>query len=329
LDTFKSFESLIYTVNDQSFDDIALRLFRFQAKHNSVYQDFIQRLAIDADKIRSLKSIPFLPISFFKTHELKSGSWETETTFTSSGTTGSITSVHALYNLQYYLHHAQKCFEYFFGSITDYHFVALLPSYLERSNSSLVAMMNYFIQKSDSEYSGFYLSSTSSLLSDLEKLKKDGKKTILWGVSYALLDLAENQKPDLSHCLIVETGGMKGKRKEITRMELHQILCDGLNVKTIYSEYGMTELLSQSYSKGYEKFYSPPWQKIISRDVTDPFQKGLLNESGGINVIDLANWHSIAFIETEDIGKAFDDGSFEVLGRMDNSDIRGCNLLVE
>jgi phenylacetate-coenzyme A ligase PaaK-like adenylate-forming protein len=329
LDTFKSFESLIYTVNDHSFDDIALRLFRFQSKHNAVYQSFIQYLGVETDKIHSLQSIPYLPISFFKNHSLKSGSWPTACTFTSSGTTGSTVSSHAIYDFQYYLNHAVKCFEYFFGDVADYHFLALLPSYLERSNSSLVAMMNYFIEKSDSPYSGFYLSSTSTLLADLEKLRKDQKKTILWGVTYALLDLAEKQKPDLSHCMIVETGGMKGKRNELTRAELHQALEKGLNVQAIYSEYGMTELLSQAYSKGRERFYCPPWQKIIGREVTDPFHKGLLNETGGINIIDLANWHSIAFIETEDIGKTFNDGSFEVLGRMDNSDIRGCNLLVE
>ncbi len=329
MNTFKSFESQIYTVNDNSFEDIALQIFRFQAANNPVYGSFIRNLGIQADKIHSLNAIPFLPVSFFKHQVVKTGEWQPETIFASSGTTGSVTSVHHIRNLKFYQEHSVRCFEHFFGPVTDYHFLALLPSYLERNDSSLVAMMDFFIKKSGSPHGGFYLHDTGKLLKDLQNLKNDGRKTVLWGVSFALLDLAENLKPDLSHCMVFETGGMKGRRNELTRQELHQILCRGLNIQHVYSEYGMTELLSQSYTRGKDRFYCPPWKKIIGRDTTDPLQKGLQNETAGINVIDLANSHSSAFIETEDLGKSFTDGSFEVLGRFDNSDVRGCNLLVE
>lgn len=327
METFNSFERQLYGVNDNTFEDIALQLFRFQAAHNSLYRQFILNLCINPDKIHSMDAIPYMPISFFKRHMVKTGNWNTEEVFRSSGTTGSITSSHHIYDLRFYLNHAVKCFEFFFGPLSDYHFLALLPGYLERKDSSLVVMMDHFIKKSKSESSGFYLHNLEHLLSDVEKLRKSARKTILWGVSFALLDLAETA-PDLSHCLVFETGGMKGRRAEITRSELHENLKKGLNVPNVYSEYGMTELLSQAYSRGSERFFCPPWLKILGRDLSDPFKKGLQNETAGINVVDLANWHSVAFIETEDLGKTFADGSFEVMGRIDNSDIRGCNLMV-
>ncbi|HEY0743740.1 MAG TPA: acyl transferase [Chryseosolibacter sp.] len=329
MNTFKSFESQLYKVNDRSFDDIALSLFRYQAQNNAVYRSYIANLRVNVDKIHTVRAIPFLPISFFKTKMIKTGEWDAETVFSSSGTTGSTPSSHAIANLQFYLTHSVRCFEHFFGDIRNYHFLALLPSYLERTNSSLVAMMDHFIKCSESPHSGFYLHHTDKLLRDIENLKNDTKKVILWGVSFALLDLSERSGPDLSHCIIFETGGMKGRRKELTRAELHDSLRSGLNVKNIYSEYGMTELLSQAYSKGESVFYPSPWMKIIGRDLTDPLEKGLHNQTSGINVIDLANWHSISFIETEDIGKCYHNGSFEVLGRFDNSEVRGCNLMVE
>lgn len=329
MDTFKSFETQLYTVNARSFDDIALSLFRFQARNNPVYAEFVGNLGKNIDKIHTVRDIPFLPISFFKTQSIKTGEWEAETVFKSSGTTRSVTSFHHIRDLQFYLNHSVRCFEYFFGDIRDYHFLALLPSYLERSDSSLVAMMDYFIKSSGSVRSGFYLNDYKKLLTDLEDLKSDTKKVILWGVTFALLDLAEGFQPNLDHCIVFETGGMKGRRKELTREELHARLCKGLNVSKIYSEYGMTELLSQSYSKGDSLFYSPPWTKTLGRDITDPFEKGLLNQTSGINVIDLANWHSVSFIETEDMGKCYENGTFEVLGRLDNSEVRGCNLMVE
>jgi hypothetical protein len=329
LDTFKSFEKQLYQVNAHAFDDIALQLFRFQARNNDVYRSYIQNLGVSEADVKSIYQIPFLPISFFKNKHIKTGSWTAEAVFSSSGTTATITSSHHVLHRSFYLKNAERCFNYFFGDLTDYHFLALLPSYLERSNSSLVAMMEHFITRSNSAYSGFYLHNVDKLLSDLKELKKDNRKVILWGVTFALLDLAERIQPDLSHCMVFETGGMKGRRKEIIRAEVHDLLKKGLNTNVIYSEYGMTELLSQAYSAQSERFFCPPGLKIIGRDITDPLHKGLLAETAGINVIDLANIHSVAFIETEDLGKVYQDGSFEVLGRMDNSDVRGCNLMVE
>jgi phenylacetate-coenzyme A ligase PaaK-like adenylate-forming protein len=329
LDTFKSFESTLYSVNDQTFAHIALEVFRFQAINNPVYRAFIQNLSVDPAAVKRVEDIPFLPISFFKTHALQSGQWQPEVTFTSSGTTGATTSKHAVADLSFYQQHSQRCFEYFFGPLTDYHFLALLPSYLERQGSSLIAMMDHFIRNSNSGYSSYYLFQIDKLLDDLARLKTDtSRKVILWGVSFALLDLAEKFEIDLSHCLIFETGGMKGRRKEITRAELHATLTDRLKASHIYSEYGMTELLSQAYTQGEFQFKCPPWMKIIGRDITDPLSKGLLRETAGINVIDLANIQTVSFIETEDLGKIYPDGTFEVLGRMDNSDVRGCNLMI-
>jgi hypothetical protein len=326
---FESFEKQLYQVNENSFDDIALALFRFQAVNNIVYQRYITNLQVQIDKIYTVSQIPFLPISFFKTQTVKTGEWIEETTFASSGTTGSTTSTHYIKSLEFYLTHAVKCFEYFFGDIKSYHFLALLPSYMERTNSSLVAMIDHFIKQSGSKESGFYLKNTDQLVTDLERLKGGGRKVVLWGVAFALLDLVERYQPNLKHCLVFETGGMKGRRKELTRDELHQTLCNGLNVSEIYSEYGMTELLSQCYTQGGALFSCSPWMKVIGRDSTDPLEKGLQNQTCGINVIDLANWHSISFIETEDLGKCYENGSFEVLGRLDNSEVRGCNLMVE
>jgi phenylacetate-coenzyme A ligase PaaK-like adenylate-forming protein len=329
LDTFKSFNPDLYSVNEQNFDDIALQLFHFQAENNPIYKKYIANLHLNPISVLSVADIPYLPISFFKNHIIKTGAWVPQVNFSSSGTTGQQPGTHSVKDLDFYLRHTARCFEHFFGNIGDYHFLALLPSYLERSHSSLVAMMDFFIKKSQSTFSGFYLHDTSRLLIDLEKLRGNPKKTALWGVTFALLDLAERYHPDLSHCLVFETGGMKGRRDEITRQELHSMLTAAFNIRDIYSEYGMTELLSQAYSKGKNVFFCPPWMKILAREITDPMQKGLLNETGGINVIDFANLNSIAFIETEDLGRVYADGSFEIMGRLDNSDVRGCNLMVE
>jgi hypothetical protein len=329
LDTFKNFKSKLYSVNDDTFNDIALEVFRFQAKSNPVYAAFIRHMGVTPATIRHWQDVPFLPISFFKTHFLQTGQWTPEVTFTSSGTTGGTTSRHGVEQLAFYHQHAQRCFEFFFGPLTDYHFLALLPSYLERQGSSLIAMMDYFIKNSQSEYSAYYLHQTDQLLADVEKLRQTSKKIILWGVSFALLDLAEKHDVDLSHCLVFETGGMKGRRKEITRAALHQTLYERLHVRPVFSEYGMTELLSQAYTTGKYTFKCPPWMRITGREVTDPLRKGLLDETAGINVVDLANFQTISFLETEDLGKVYGSGEFEVLGRMDNSDIRGCNLMVE
>ena len=329
METFKSFNGDLSSVNDGNFSDIALQLFHFQAENNPIYKSYIRHLGIDARGVNRVDRIPFLPISFFKNHEIKTGSWSPEVVFTSSGTTGHDVSRHHVRSVQFYLEHSVHCFQHFFGDIAGYDFLALLPSYLERRDSSLVAMVQFFMQKSRSNTGGFYIHNTKELIDEIGRLKADGKKTVLWGVTFALLDLAERYNPDLSHCLVFETGGMKGRRKEITRQELHALLTDSFKTKQIFSEYGMTELLSQAYTRGGNAFYCPPWMRVLARDITDPLEKGLLNETGGINVIDFANSDSIAFIETEDIGKVFDDGSFEILGRLDNSDVRGCNLMVE
>jgi hypothetical protein len=330
LNNNKSFESILYPVNDVSFNDIALRLFHFQAEHNAVYSAYLENLRVDPQRIATVAEIPFLPISFFKSKILQTGDWKPETRFQSSGTTGMTPSIHYVKDVSFYLNHAKLCFEYFFGPLENYHFFALLPSYLERGDSSLVAMINYFIAQSKSDLSGFYLSDMDKLMTDIfEARKNSARKIIVWGVSYALLDLAEKMAPDLHECLVFETGGMKGQRKEITRKELHGILTNAFQVPCVHSEYGMTELFSQAYTRGAPVFYPSPWMKVLIREVGDPFAQVPEGRPGGINIIDLANCNTIAFIETEDAGVLFKDGSFEVQGRLDNSDVRGCNLLVE
>lgn len=326
----KSLASKIYTLNEAGFEDIALEVFRFQAFHNPVYRDWLAYLGVDPLAISSLDEVPFLPISFFKSQQIKSGEWPSETTFKSSTTTGGTPSMHHVRNLLFYLNHAQRCFEHFYGSVTDYHFFALLPSYLEQGGSSLVAMMDHFIRQSGSSLSNFYRTDTEKLLKDVDQARRDrGRKIVVWGVTYALLDLVEAHQPDLSDCLIFETGGMKGRRKELTRAELHKTLKRNFGVDKIYSEYGMTELFSQAYTEGGSAFYCPPWMQMSIREVGDPFGRPGVNKPGGINVIDLANFNTISFIETEDAGLILADGGFEVTGRLDNTDIRGCNLMVE
>ena len=329
MDTFKGFEELLCGINDQSFDDIALRLFRFQAKNNPVYSSYLHYLGVDPLLIQCIRDIPFLPISFFKTHTVVTGIWEPETLFTSSGTTGATASRHFVHSLSFYQGHSQRIFEGFFGAITDYHILALLPSYLEREGSSLVNMVDYFIKESDSPHSGFYLHDTDSLIKKIDEIKDGERKLLLIGVSFALLDLADKGVVvDWQKCIVMETGGMKGRRKELTREELHATLKEQFNVDQICSEYGMTELLSQGYSMGNGIFSCPRSMKILIRDANDPFFSLETGKAGIINVIDLANIYSCAFIETQDLGRVLQNGNFEVLGRMDNSDVRGCNLLV-
>jgi phenylacetate-coenzyme A ligase PaaK-like adenylate-forming protein len=328
LDTFKSFTQSLEKINETNFEDIALQLFHFQAKNNRVYKHYLEYLKCESDKINSIYQIPFLPISFFKSQLIQSGKWEACTEFSSSGTTGSISSRHLVYSLDFYRTHAESIFNTFFGSLQSFHFLALLPAYLEREGSSLIEMMKHFITESKSAHSGFYLHNHNDLVEKLIRLRTDNRQVILWGVSFALLDLAENFDLDLSHCIIMETGGMKGKRKEWVREELHEYLTKRFKVKVIHSEYGMTELMSQAYSLGNGIYQCPPSMKIMIRNINDPFELLPIGKTGGINVIDLANFHSCAFIETQDIGSIKEGGLFEVLGRIDNSDIRGCNLLV-
>lgn len=328
METFKSFVHSLKKINESNFEDIALQLFHFQSKKNPVYRDYLACLKHNTAKISRINQIPFLPIGFFKTHLIKTGEWPVQAEFLSSGTTGSISSRHLVPDLDFYRAHSENIFNHFFGSAESFHFLALLPSYLERRGSSLIEMMDHFIARSGSVHSGFYLHNTEELVDKIIKLKNDGRKVILWGVSFALLDLAEKFELDLSHCIIFETGGMKGRRKEWIREELHEYLCKRFNVAVVFSEYGMTELMSQAYSMGLGQYQCPAEMKILIRSINDPFEILASERTGCLNIIDLANFHSCAFIETQDIGLLHGNGCFEVLGRMDNSDIRGCNLLI-
>ncbi len=327
MQTFESFEGDLYPVNEESFGKIALNLFRYQATNCQVYHNYLTYLGVNPEEISSPSEIPFLPITLFRSSMVATGDWQPEVIFTSSGTSGQEVSRHAVRSNSFYLEHATKIFEGVYGPLDEFHVLCLLPSYLERTGSSLVAMANHFIQRSKSPSSDFYLNDLDRLASQLEKLK-DGRKVLLLGVTFALLDLAENFDLDLSHCIVMETGGMKGRRKEIIREELHEILCKNFHVERIHSEYGMTELLSQAYSKGDGLFQCPTSMRVLLREVNDPFS--LENRTAGvIKVIDLGNIHSCAFIETQDLGKLHQNGHFEVLGRADNSDVRGCNLMVQ
>ncbi len=323
----KSLLNFLTVSNESNFETQALAVFRWQAVNNPVYNQYLNHLGVNISAIGKLEEIPFLPISFFKTHTIKSNDWVGEKVFESSGTSGMTTSKHHVKDLDFYHTHAQTLFESIFGNLTDLHILALLPSYLERDNSSLVSMVQLFIDKSGSEQSGFYLNNLLELADVLAELKASEKKVILFGVTFALLDLAEKFGLDLSHITVIETGGMKGRREEITRDELYEILQEKLHIKAMYSEYGMTELLSQAYGKN-AKFNSSTSLQVLIREVSDPFSLAAIGKTGGVNVIDLANVNTCAFIETQDLGRINRDGTFEVLGRFDNSDLRGCNLLV-
>lgn len=315
--------------NANNFNDLAIEAFHFQYQNVHVYRDFCNQLSINSAQVRTIKDIPFLPIEFFKTKEIITKGSKPICTFTSSGTTGDTTSKHHVADTQIYEDSFIKAFELFYGNISEYCILALLPSYLERGGSSLVYMANKLIELSEHADSGFYLNNYQKLSQKLKALKQSNTKVLLLGVSYALLDIAELFPMPLKNTIIMETGGMKGKRKELIRYELHNILTKAFKVPSIHSEYGMTELLSQGYSKGDGIFNTPPWMKIMIRDTYDPFAYVNQNQSGGINVIDLANINSCCFIETKDLGKVFDDNSFTILGRFDNSDIRGCNLMAQ
>ena len=319
----------IFTISNQKqFDKIALKVFRFQYENNGVYREFCDFLKTDVQKVKSIEQIPFLPIQFFKSHSVISDSNPIQTTFTSSGTTGMITSKHLVTDVSIYEESYRKGFSQFYGNIEDYAILALLPSYLEREGSSLIHMVDDLIQLSNHPESGFYLHNYDELIAKLIQLDQAGQNVILIGVTYALLDLVEKQSFQLENTIIMETGGMKGKRKEMIREELHQQLCNGFGVKSIHSEYGMTELLSQAYSLGDGIFECPSWMQISIRDTEDALSYVREGKTGGINVIDLANINSCSFIATQDLGKKYANGSFEVLGRFDHSDIRGCNLMV-
>lgn len=319
----------IFTIaSKKEFEKTALKVFRHQYDNNHVYRDFCSYLNRDRQNVKSVNDIPFLPIQFFKTHDVLSAAGPVQETFTSSGTTGTITSRHLVTDLGWYEQSFRQAFSQFYGNIEDYAVLALLPSYLDREGSSLIYMVQDFIERSNNPDSGFYLRNYDELTEKLAALDNSGQNVLLIGVTYALLDLTEKQRFSLKNTIIMETGGMKGKRREMIREELHKVLCHGFGVNVIHSEYGMTELLSQAYSAGEGIFHCPPWMDVLMRDTEDALSYVESGKTGGINVIDLANYNSCSFIATQDLGKKYANQSFEVLGRFDNSDIRGCNLMV-
>ncbi len=311
----------------EAFEKLALEVFRFQFENNPVYRSFCDLLYKHPADVKTVSDIPFLPIQFFKTHKLLSTQDQILQTFTSSGTTGAITSKHHITDISVYEHSYLKGFQNFYGNIEDYAVLGLLPSYLEREGSSLIYMVNDLIKKSKHPKSGFYLNNYKALAETLKYLEINHQKTLLIGVSFALLDFIERYNFQLQNTIVMETGGMKGRRKEMIRAELHQHLKKGFGVNAIHSEYGMTELLSQAYSKGHGLFECPPWMKVLVRDTEDALTLKPFGTSGGINIIDLANINSCAFIATQDLGKVHNNGQFEIIGRFDHSDIRGCNLM--
>lgn len=314
---------------EAEFTSLALEVFRYQFENNLVYRSFCDLLYKHPSDVKSVEEIPFLPIQFFKSHTVLSDSKNTiKKIFSSSGTTGSITSKHNITDLSIYEKSFTKGFEDTYGAIEDYVILALLPSYLEREGSSLIYMVDSMIKQSQHPESGFYLDNLTALSNTLKRLDNEGKKVLLIGVSFALLDLVESYTFNLHNTIIMETGGMKGRRKELIREELHLILKAGFGVPHIHSEYGMTELLSQAYSKGNGIFNCPNWMQVLTRDPEDALNIQTTNKTGGINVIDLANVNSCSFIATQDLGRIHRDNSFEIIGRFDTSDIRGCNLMV-
>ncbi len=328
-------KSRIFTIeSEKDFNDLALDIFRFQWEHNPVYARFVGYLhkGFRPDSISHYRQIPFIPIDLFKTQKISVEGLPVQDYFMSSGTTsqGAVQSRHFLCDISLYEQCFSKAFRYFWGEPSDYVFLALLPNYLEQPHSSLIYMMKGLIAQSGQTESGFYLYDREKLAGKLQDLESQGRKTMLFGVSYALLDMAENCPMPLRHTVILETGGMKGRRKEMPKEELHQILCAAFQIEAVHSEYGMCELLSQAYSIGDGmRFQCPPWMKILIRQSQDPLRWEEEGRSGGINVIDLGNMLSCPFIATQDLGRLYPDGSFSVLGRFDNSDIRGCNLMVD
>jgi hypothetical protein len=317
----------IFSVDAQSFTERCLEVFRFQYLNNQIYCQWCKALGCQPGEVRSVEQIPFLPISFFKTHKVVSEDFEAEVVFESSGTTQTASSRHFVRSAELYRQSFLSAFESFYGDPNEYCILALLPSYLERGNSSLVFMVDELIRQSCHPQSGFFLHDHVELAKQLNLLEKSGQKTILFGVTYALLDFAEAFPMQLSHTTIIETGGMKGRKKELTRWEVHEILKNAFHLNQVHSEYSMTELLSQAYAKEDGIFHCPTWMRILVRSEDDPLEVRKQGR-GVINIIDLANIYSCSFIATDDAGLLNSDGSFEVLGRIDNSDIRGCSLLV-
>lgn len=325
---FTAFKHSIFNLQSSSeFNEIAISLFRYQYKNNKIYNSFVDALGLSESKVYHPEQIPFLPVSFFKTHKIIAGDFAEDVVFESSGTTGMETSKHYVVDAGLYQQSFMRGLELFYGDLSQYAVFALLPSYLERKNSSLVYMVEKIMFQSNRKMGGFFLNELEELRTQLLDAQSQGLKIMLFGVTFALLDMAEQFPVNIPGAIILETGGMKGRRKELTRMELHDLLRKGFGVDKIHSEYGMTELLSQAWSTGDGIFRCPPWMKIMIADTNDPLSYLETGRTGGINIIDLANFHSCSFIATQDLGRVFEDETFEVLGRFDNSDIRGCSLL--
>ncbi len=326
---YNSLHQRILKLDEKDFSEVALTIFSWQSSENPVYKTYLRNLGVDPSTVSRLSQIPFLPIELFKHARVTTGNWLEQVVFTSSGTAGEGVSRHYLREIDFYNQICQTIFERFYGSLTDYHLLALLPHYLERQGSSLVHMVNHFIETTASPYSGFFLQDYQSLARRLtEALSDTSRKTWLWGVPFALLDFAPHFQADNTRLYIMETGGMKGQQDELVREELHHRLKHGYRATEVHSEYGMTELNSQAYAFNNGKFQPPPWMKFVIRDIDDPLSPSPESRAGGLNIIDLANLNSCCFTATADLARQFTDGTVEVLGRLDNSDQRGCNLLV-
>ncbi len=317
----------IFTVTAAEFEQVALEIYQEQVRNNAVYGEFVRALGVNPGSVHRITQIPFLPVRFFKSRFVQTGDFKPAAIFESSGTTGMVSSRHLVKDLSVYEESFTRGFERVYGPVSRYCLLGLLPSYLERGHSSLVYMVDQLIKKSGHPQSGFYAGEYAKLHETLKQMEQKGQPTLLIGVTYALLDFAAQYSLPLKHTIIMETGGMKGRREELIRPEVHALLQRSFSVDAVHSEYGMTELLSQAYSTGQGLFHCPPWMKVLVRDEEDPFRV-LETGSGIINIIDLANRHSCAFIATDDAGKCRADGSFEVLGRVDGSDLRGCSLLL-
>lgn len=325
----KRLANAITHVNDKTFTDLALEIFRYQAEHCEVYRLFLHYLGFEITKVKRLSQIPYLPVSLFKTHLIQSGAWSAEAVFSSSSTTGQTPSRHLCRSLDWYTQNTLNGFESIYGKVEDWAVLALLPSYLEREGSSLVYMAEQFIKRSRYPESGFFLNNTEELLAKLARCEAQKIPTLLLGVSFALWDLAEQHPQALAENIVVmETGGMKGRRRELTRLELHDILKNAFHISNVHSEYGMTELLSQGYSKGNGLFFPAATLKVLARDAYDPFAILPHGKTGCLNLIDLANIDTCCFLATDDLGKTYADGAFEVMGRFDASEVRGCNLMI-
>jgi hypothetical protein len=312
------------------FNSMSMNVFHHQLKNNAVYAEYIKLLNIPVDKIKYPEEIPFLPIRFFKSHQvITNGNTQNAAVFTSSGTTSAEASKHYVGDLSLYEQSFLAGFTSFYGKVTDYCFLCLLPSYLEREGSSLIYMCKRLIEESKNPLSGFYLNDFEKLHASIKRTENQNQKTILLGVTYALLDFAEKYPLKLNCTIVMETGGMKGKRRELAKPEVHERLKNAFCVAHIHSEYGMTELLSQAYSHGNGIYKCPPWMRVYVRETNDPLRLSLKEKTGGINVIDLANVNSCSFIATQDLGRRFEDGTFEISGRFDDAEIRGCNLMIE